>query len=257
MYLRLGFEHVGVRKAYYPAPEGRREDAVVMSLRLDDAGGRWCAGLSGNAPCCARWACVCGCAKKHRPSSRRRRRAMPLERSPPRQRLEAPRLRRCRCARRSPRARSRVKSKGRRRTGSLSANRSTMRRPPSPALPASRSVCLPICCMRCASRATRRRAGAGPATLRSVPAARRCDGRSTRCAPRVALALGRAAAEALLGVDEPLGRLRGVVHEHDGVKVVVTFALAYLLRHPHEKAKAWADLCLAARSLEGEPVQGV
>jgi uracil-DNA glycosylase len=75
--------------------------------------------------------------------------------------------------------------------------------------------------------------------------------------PRVALALGRAAAEALLGVDEPLGRLRGVVHEHDGVKVVVTFALAYLLRHPHEKAKAWADLCLAARSLEGEPVQGV
>jgi [ribosomal protein S18]-alanine N-acetyltransferase len=37
MYLRLGFEHVGVRKAYYPAPEGRREDAVVMSLRLDDA----------------------------------------------------------------------------------------------------------------------------------------------------------------------------------------------------------------------------
>jgi uracil-DNA glycosylase len=70
--------------------------------------------------------------------------------------------------------------------------------------------------------------------------------------PRVALALGRAAAEALLGVDEPLGRLRGVVHEHDGVKVVVTFALAYLLRHPHEKAKAWADLCLAARALEGD-----
>jgi [ribosomal protein S18]-alanine N-acetyltransferase len=36
MYVRLGFEQVGVRKAYYPAPEGRREDAVVMSLRLDD-----------------------------------------------------------------------------------------------------------------------------------------------------------------------------------------------------------------------------
>jgi uracil-DNA glycosylase len=71
--------------------------------------------------------------------------------------------------------------------------------------------------------------------------------------PRVVLALGRAAAEALLGTDEPLGRLRGVVHEHDGVKIVVTFALAYLLRHPLEKAKAWADLCLAARALEGEP----
>ena len=27
--------------------------------------------------------------------------------------------------------------------------------------------------------------------------------------------------------------------------VVVTFSLAFLLRHPAEKAKAWADLCLA------------
>jgi ribosomal-protein-alanine N-acetyltransferase len=35
-YVRLGFEHVGIRKGYYPAPEGRREDAVVMSLVLDD-----------------------------------------------------------------------------------------------------------------------------------------------------------------------------------------------------------------------------
>jgi ribosomal-protein-alanine N-acetyltransferase len=35
MYLRLGFEHIGVRKGYYPAPDGRRENAVVMSLELD------------------------------------------------------------------------------------------------------------------------------------------------------------------------------------------------------------------------------
>src|ERR1019366_56995 len=48
----------------------------------------------------------------------------------------------------------------------------------------------------------------------------------------------RVAAEALLGVDEPLGRLRGKVHERAGVSVVVTFALAYLLRNPTEKAKA-------------------
>ena len=31
-YRRLGFTPVGRRKGYYPAPEGRREDAVVMSL---------------------------------------------------------------------------------------------------------------------------------------------------------------------------------------------------------------------------------
>ena len=30
-YLRLGFVKVGVRKGYYPAPGGTREDAVVMS----------------------------------------------------------------------------------------------------------------------------------------------------------------------------------------------------------------------------------
>jgi ribosomal-protein-alanine N-acetyltransferase len=34
-YVRLGFAEVGVRKGYYPAPGGAREDAVVMSLGID------------------------------------------------------------------------------------------------------------------------------------------------------------------------------------------------------------------------------
>jgi len=69
-------------------------------------------------------------------------------------------------------------------------------------------------------------------------------------APRCVLAFGRAAAAALLGADVPVGDLRGRVHAHAGVPVVVTFTLAFLLRHPAEKAKAWADLCLAVRALE-------
>ena len=36
-YLRLGFTAVGTRKDYYPAPEGRREHAVVMSLDVEVA----------------------------------------------------------------------------------------------------------------------------------------------------------------------------------------------------------------------------
>lgn len=32
VYARRGFAEVGLRKAYYPAPHGSREDAVVMSL---------------------------------------------------------------------------------------------------------------------------------------------------------------------------------------------------------------------------------
>ncbi len=34
VYAAHGFERVGVRKDYYPAGHGRREDAVVMGLRL-------------------------------------------------------------------------------------------------------------------------------------------------------------------------------------------------------------------------------
>jgi len=41
IYLRRGFEQVGLRRGYYPAAHGRREDAIVMSLvlqpRLDGA----------------------------------------------------------------------------------------------------------------------------------------------------------------------------------------------------------------------------
>ncbi len=69
-------------------------------------------------------------------------------------------------------------------------------------------------------------------------------------APRCILVLGRAAAGALLGLDEPLGRLRERVHERSSVPVVVTFALPYLLRHPADKAKAWADLCRAVGLLD-------
>jgi [ribosomal protein S18]-alanine N-acetyltransferase len=36
LYRRLGFEEVGLRRGYYPAAV-RREDAVVMSLALNDA----------------------------------------------------------------------------------------------------------------------------------------------------------------------------------------------------------------------------
>jgi ribosomal-protein-alanine N-acetyltransferase len=36
-YVHLGFNEVGVRKGYYPAPAGTREDAVVMSLDVDSA----------------------------------------------------------------------------------------------------------------------------------------------------------------------------------------------------------------------------
>ncbi|MEK9804244.1 MAG: uracil-DNA glycosylase [Curvibacter sp.] len=69
--------------------------------------------------------------------------------------------------------------------------------------------------------------------------------------PQVILALGRFAAQSLLQhsvpdvASVPLGRLRGQVHHYEGVPVVVSYHPAYLLRTPQDKAKAWADLCLA------------
>lgn len=62
--------------------------------------------------------------------------------------------------------------------------------------------------------------------------------------PRVILAVGRVAAQQLLGRDEPLGRLRGQVHGwgESGIPLVVTYHPAYLLRQPGEKARAWTDL---------------
>lgn len=63
--------------------------------------------------------------------------------------------------------------------------------------------------------------------------------------PKIILAMGRFAVQTLLQTTEPIGRLRGRVHRYNGVPVVVTYHPAYLLRNLPDKAKAWADLCLA------------
>ena len=64
-------------------------------------------------------------------------------------------------------------------------------------------------------------------------------------APAVILCVGRIAAQRLLGTELPLARLRGRVHQLDGVPVIVTYHPAYLLRSPGEKRKSWDDLKLA------------
>jgi DNA polymerase len=68
--------------------------------------------------------------------------------------------------------------------------------------------------------------------------------------PRIILAMGKFAVQALLRSDEPIGRLRGRVHRYQGVPLVVTYHPAYLLRNLPDKARAWEDLCLAARVAE-------
>ncbi|HET9644418.1 MAG TPA: uracil-DNA glycosylase [Burkholderiaceae bacterium] len=68
--------------------------------------------------------------------------------------------------------------------------------------------------------------------------------------PKVILAVGRFAVQALLRSTEPIGALRGRVHRYQGVPLVVTYHPAYLLRSPADKARAWDDLCLAGSLLD-------
>jgi len=65
--------------------------------------------------------------------------------------------------------------------------------------------------------------------------------------PRLLVALGRPAAQALLGREISIAAARGKRFERDGVPVIVTYHPAYLLRNPLDKGKAWEDLCFARR----------
>ncbi len=66
--------------------------------------------------------------------------------------------------------------------------------------------------------------------------------------PKVVVALGKFAAQALLGTLDPISRLRGRVFEYRGARLVPTFHPAYLLRNPSSKREVWEDMKLV-RSL--------
>lgn len=63
--------------------------------------------------------------------------------------------------------------------------------------------------------------------------------------PARILVLGLAAARAVLGRSDALGRLRAEPHQAAGLPTVVTYDPSYLLRAAHAKPAAWADLCRA------------
>ncbi len=67
--------------------------------------------------------------------------------------------------------------------------------------------------------------------------------------PKIILAVGRISAQTLLKTDAPIGKLRGAVHELDGIPLVVVYHPAYLLRSLLEKRKAWQDLQLAVKTV--------
>ena len=68
--------------------------------------------------------------------------------------------------------------------------------------------------------------------------------------PRLIVALGRPAAQALLNQEVRIAAARGKLFEFGGIPVVVTYHPAYLLRNMADKAKAWEDLCFARATMK-------
>ena len=62
--------------------------------------------------------------------------------------------------------------------------------------------------------------------------------------PKLILAVGTFASQTLLRSKEPLGKLRGRFHEYKGIKMMVTYHPAALLRNPNWKKPTWEDVQL-------------
>jgi len=71
--------------------------------------------------------------------------------------------------------------------------------------------------------------------------------------PKLIVAMGRFAAQTLLGTDATIASLRGRVHRYAGVPLIVTYHPAYLLRNLADKSKAWEDLLFARNTLAANP----
>jgi DNA polymerase len=68
--------------------------------------------------------------------------------------------------------------------------------------------------------------------------------------PKVILALGATAAEALLQTKRSLADLRGKVHSYRGSPLVVTYHPAALLRNPNWKKPTWDDVRIARQLID-------
>ena len=76
--------------------------------------------------------------------------------------------------------------------------------------------------------------------------------------PKIIVTLGRVASTTLLNLDPQtsLASLRRRVHKYksqdlDEIPLIATYHPAYLLRQLPDKKRAWEDLCLAVKTLEG------
>jgi DNA polymerase len=68
--------------------------------------------------------------------------------------------------------------------------------------------------------------------------------------PKMILCLGRVAGQSLLKTNETLGALRGKFFDYRGIKLMVTYHPAALLRNPNWKKPAWEDVQLFRKTYD-------
>jgi len=68
--------------------------------------------------------------------------------------------------------------------------------------------------------------------------------------PKIICALGRISAQVLLQTKSALGQLRGEFHDFNGIKFLVTYHPAALLRYQQYKRPAWEDLKLLRKEYD-------
>lgn len=68
--------------------------------------------------------------------------------------------------------------------------------------------------------------------------------------PRFICCLGRVAAQALLGVTTPLGKMRGRFMDFEGRKLMVSYHPAALLRFPQYKRDTWEDVQMLRKAYD-------
>jgi uracil-DNA glycosylase len=74
--------------------------------------------------------------------------------------------------------------------------------------------------------------------------------------PRVIVALGKFAAQALCRTETPISRLRGQWQSYEGIPVMPTYHPAFLLRNPSAKREVWEDIRAVMGHLGMSPKRG-
>jgi uracil-DNA glycosylase family 4 len=71
--------------------------------------------------------------------------------------------------------------------------------------------------------------------------------------PKVIILLGNTPSRAVLNTKTPISKLRGQVHDFQGINAIATFNPAFLLRDPTKKREAWDDMKLVRDQLAAGP----